>query len=205
LPAEAICDDGRVQRYPLGSERLLTHTRRAALTLLALGIFGFLIVGANSPANPILVPPQGLVKDPAFRGFGAVDISVVRGARLEASGWPRCALLASTPAQQARGLMGQRSLDGFVGMVFAFGRPVTARFYMKGTPLALAIAWFDPSGRFVGSAQMPPCPERVTNCPTYGPRSAFQWALEVPAGGAGLRALGIGPGSSLQVGTPCIG
>jgi hypothetical protein len=182
---------------------VVRHTRRAALTLLALGVIALLIVGANGPANPELVPAQGIVKERAFHGFGAVDVTVIAGPGLSRAAWPRCALLASSSSQRAHGLMGQRSVADFVGMVFAFTQPVTERFYMKKTPVALSIAWFDRRGRFVGAADMPPCPDRVTQCPTYGPSAPYQLAIEVPHGRLG--PLGIGPGSTLQLGTPCIG
>lgn len=181
----------------------MLHTRRAALLLLVIGIAGFLVVGADSPANPELVPPHGIVRESSFRAFGAASVAVVPGPGLSPQPAPRCALLAWTPALRSRGLMGQHSLDGFAGMVFTWPAASTARFYMKDTPLPLSIAWFDGKGRFVGSANLPPCPARVTTCPTYGPKAPYQIALEVPEGG--LAGLGIGPGSVMHLAGPCVG
>jgi uncharacterized membrane protein (UPF0127 family) len=181
----------------------MLHTRRAALLLLVIGIAGFLVVGANSPANPELVPPLGIVKDSSLKAFGAVNVAVVPRPGLAPKPTPRCALLASTPALRSRGLMGQHSLDAFAGMVFTWPAASTARFSMKDTPLPLSIAWFDGKGRFLGSANMPSCPARVTTCPTYGPNKPYRLAIEVPRGG--LPGLGIGPGSVMHLAGPCVG
>jgi uncharacterized membrane protein (UPF0127 family) len=99
--------------------------------------------------------------------------------------------------------MRQHSLHGFAGMVFAWPAASEDRFYMKDTPLPLSIAWFDGKGRFIGSANMAPCPARVITCPTYGPKAPYHVALEAPAGG--LAGLGIGPGSVLHLAGPCVG
>lgn len=196
-------------QLPVDSDRWVPHTRRAALLLLVVGIAGFLVVGANSPANPELVPARGIVREASLKAFGAVDITVLPGPGLPPQPVPRCALLASTPALRSRGLMGQQSLHGFAGMVFTWpgaragSGSTTARFYMKDTSLPLSIAWFDSKGSFVGSANMPPCPARVTTCPTYGPDKPYAVATEAPTGG--LPGLGIGPGSVLHLAGPCAG
>jgi uncharacterized membrane protein (UPF0127 family) len=186
-----------------GPTWLVARLRAAALLLLAAGICSFLVMGANRPANPILVPPQGIVKPAALRAFDAADFSVTPGPGLSPQPDPRCALVASTVAQQELGLMGQRSLGGFAGMIFEWSQPTTKQFYMKNTVLPLSIAWFDRSGRFVGSATMPPCPTSAQSCPLYGAPTPYQLAIEVHRGGLG--ALGIGPGSVLQLGGPCVG
>lgn len=173
--------------------------RTAIVALLVLGLGGFLIDGANRPANPYLLPANGQVREAALSRFGAVDLSIT-----PASGDPRsvCTLEASTQAEQERGLMGVRSLDRFAGMTFVFSAPTSVLFYMKNTVIPLSLAWFDSTGAYIGSAVMPVCPPG-TVCPTYAAGRPFSLALEVPAGGLG--ALGIGPGSSVQLAGPCSG
>jgi uncharacterized membrane protein (UPF0127 family) len=177
------------------------RVRQSAWVLFALGVFAFLVVGANRPANPYLVPPGGRVSAVSLRGFGATYVTVGPGTGLHAPARPQCMLLASTTVQQERGLMNQTSLHGFSGMVFRFDRPTTVSFYMKDTLIPLSIAWFAADGGFLSSTTMEPCPPKTVVCPTYGPGQSYGLAIEVPKGGLG--ALGIGPGSSVQLSGPC--
>jgi uncharacterized membrane protein (UPF0127 family) len=178
----------------------LTQT---AWTLAAVGVFAFLIVGANRPANPYLVPTSGRVTDSHFSGFGATFVTVSAGVGLHASHRPLCMLLASTTQQQELGLMNQTSLHGWPGMVFRFSAPTQVHFYMKDTLIPLSIAWFAADGGYVSSTNMQPCPATTTACPTFAAGAPYQTAIEVEKGG--LSSLGIGPGSSIQLGGPCSG
>jgi uncharacterized protein len=112
-------------------------------------------------------------------------------------------LLATTTAQQERGLMNQTSLHGFAGMVFQFDHPVEVAFYMQDTLMRLSIAWFRADGTFLSSTSMEPCPRAQTVCPTYSAGAPYQLAIEAPKGS--LTSLGIGSGSSVQLGGPCAG
>lgn len=193
--------DNEVVRLP-GAVKpgwLVRRARTAVIVLIVVGVGGFLIDGANRPANPYLLPASGQVRESAFQGFGAVTLSIttVTGRHLDV-----CTLEARTEAERERGLMAQRSLHGFAGMVFVFASPSSDLFYMKDTPMPLTVAWFDSAGLFIASATMPVCPSG-TVCPTYSAGRPFGLALEVPAGGLGH--LGLGPGASAQLGGPCSG
>jgi uncharacterized membrane protein (UPF0127 family) len=158
--------------------------------LLAVGFGACVAKGANGPADPSLS---------SFPGFGKAGIEVVA----LADGSPvarRCALLAKTDAQRQRGLMKVTDLQGFAGMVFSFPRSVTETFYMKDTPMALTVAFFDSRGRFVSSADMKPCLESA-NCPTYAAANPYKTALEVPQGG--LAALHVDSTTRLHVTAAC--
>lgn len=172
--------------------------RRAVGVLLVFGVGGFLIDGANRPANPYLVPANGQVTAAGSGQTPAVTLSITsaEGARRSV-----CTLEASTTAEQERGLMGRRSLGGYAGMTFVFPSPSTVLFYMKDTLIPLSVAWFDGAGAYIGSATMPVCPPG-TVCPTYPAGRPFSLALEVPAGGLG--GLGVGPGSTVSLGGPCV-
>jgi len=190
-------------RLTFGPDWLLDRTRQAAWILVALGIIAFLIDGANRPANPHLLPPQGLVTNRGLTEFGATAFTVTAGPGLSTPAGPLCALMAQTSAQQARGLQDQPSLHRFAGMVFKYAAPVTAPFSVKDDDLSLSIAWFDRQGSFVGGLNMAPCPPSAQLCPTYSAGRPFQLAIEVPRGK--LSSLGIGPGSTLQLTGPCSG
>jgi len=93
--------------------------------------------------------------------------------------------------------MGRTDLGGYDGMLFRFDDDVQSGFYMKDTLIPLSIAWFDSDGRFVSSADMPPCGD-LPECPTYAPGKPYRYALEVVQGG--LPELGIAAGTRLVVG-----
>jgi len=183
------------------SPRLLAATRRATWILLAAGVVAFLAVGQGTAARPSLVSPGVTVPAGDGTPFGQVSFQVQASPGLTAPGGASCALLASSPAERGRGLMGRRSLGRFAGMVFQYARPSTDVFYMYGTPLPLTVAWFDQDGTFISAADMAPCPSAT--CPYYGAPRPFSFALEVPGGG--LRGIGVGTGSVVTLGGSCIG
>jgi uncharacterized membrane protein (UPF0127 family) len=174
--------------------------RWAVVGLLVLGGVAFLTVGANGPKDPTLRAADGTA--PAnrtpFGDFGEIGFRIEGGGASATAA--RCALLAETATQQARGLMERKDLGGYDGMLFKFSTDSTGQFYMKDTPLPLSIAFFDASGQFVSTADMAPCLNMPT-CPTYGAARAYRWALEVPQGT--LPRLSVGPGTRLVAGGPC--
>lgn len=182
----------------------LGRARRAALAVLGLGVAAFLVVGADRPADPYLIPAGTPVPARHFPGFYETGFTITpAGGTVDAANSrAHCALLAVTTRQQEQGLMGRRDLAGYDGMIFEWPAPTRTYFYMKDTVLPLSIAWFAASGRWVGAADMASCPPTTLHCPLYRPALAYQYALEVPRGG--LPALGAGPGSSLGLTGPCI-
>jgi uncharacterized membrane protein (UPF0127 family) len=179
-------------------------TTQAALVVLVLGVAAFLVTGANRPPDPYLLPAGRLMPAPGYRGFDEEAFTITSPTGVVDGGRRRayCAVLASTTAQQDRGLMGRRRLGPYQGMLFAWPAPTTTYFYMRDTPMPLSIAWFSASGDLVGTADMAPCPPSVRACPLYRPDAPYRYALEVPRGG--LSRLGVGPGSSLSTMGPCI-
>lgn len=89
--------------------------------------------------------------------------------------------VATSNVEQSRGLSGVTNLDGIDGMLFVFSTPTNVRFWMKDTLIPLDIAFFDSGGVLMDAMTMPICEENP--CPTYGPGSSFEWAVEAPAGG----------------------
>ncbi len=168
-------------------------TRRlmqVTLVVMVLGVAVFLIRGADRTVRPRLVPAGAGPSKVA--GFNQIAFRINGGRR-------GCALLALTAEQQNRGLMNRRDLGGYDGMIFQFPQPTTAQFYMKDTLIPLSIAWFDVSGRFVSSTDMPPCV--TADCPLFGAAAPYTTAIEVTKGH--LAPLGIGTGSTMSVGGGC--
>jgi uncharacterized membrane protein (UPF0127 family) len=158
--------------------------------LLALGFGACIAEGANNPPDPELVESR-------LEGFGEIAFRIIpAGATAELSPAERCALLAATEDQRARGLMGVTDLEGYPGMVFRYSADSTGGYFMRNTPMPLSIAWFAADGTFVSSADMAPCGDR-TDCPTYGATGPYRFALEVPQGR--LADLGVGPGARLEL------
>jgi uncharacterized protein len=111
-----------------------------------------------------------------------------------------CLWVAVTPAQRRRGLMGVTDLGPADGMVFVYGGPASGRFWMRGTPMPLSIAFFAADGSFVSAVDMDPCltgpPE---DCQRYSAAGPYVSAIEVPQGQ--FAELGIGAGSRLALDT----
>jgi uncharacterized membrane protein (UPF0127 family) len=88
--------------------------------------------------------------------------------------------LADDVAERTRGLMGVDDFGDLHGMLFAYEEDTMTSFWMKDTPLALDIAFFDMTGALVDDLTMPPC--TADPCPFYVPSGPFTWAIESPAG-----------------------
>jgi uncharacterized membrane protein (UPF0127 family) len=176
---------------PTGWDRV----RRAAWVVLAAAFLSLLVRGGASPADPYV---SATARVP-MSGFGQIALRVTDAAGASAD-W--CALLAENAQQRGKGLMGQSGLNGYDAMAFVYQQPSTSGFWMKGTIIPLAVAYFDGAGHFVSAQGMDPCPADATDCPTYPPAAPYVTAVEVPRGGLGR--LGIGPGSAISFpGGPC--
>ena len=129
-------------------------------------------------------------------GFDEIPMTVTN---VDGSVCELCVWLADESEERGQGLMGVTDLGGHDGMVFVYDEPISSDFWMRNTPRALDIAWFDDSGVFVSAATMEPCltgPDDA--CARYNPGATFQMALEVFVGD--LAELGIGPGSVTVLG-----
>ena len=104
--------------------------------------------------------------------------------------------LASTPKQQALGLMFRDSMAEDHGMLFIFPGSATRSFWMKNTRIALDIFYFDDNLKLVSVAEnTPPC--RVAQCPNYPSAGPAKYVLELNAGKAA--ELSVKPGDELQL------
>ncbi len=173
-----------------------------ALTLLVVDVVVFLIQGANRPARPSLSsspPPTHATTtttNPTAAGVSVI-VTPLAGHRSPSA---HCYLVADTPAERARGLMGRRQLGGYEGMAFVYAADSYDSYYMRDTLLPLGIAFFSRTGMFLSSASMLPCPDTTASCPQYAAAAPFRLALEVPLGQVGV--LG-GSGTVAHLGGPC--
>lgn len=85
--------------------------------------------------------------------------------------------LAANQADRMQGLMHRRTLAPNQGMIFAFPQTAAHCFWMKNTPLPLAIAFLDEKGQIISIDEMAPETED-NHCPARPAR----FALEMNAG-----------------------
>ncbi len=100
--------------------------------------------------------------------------------------------IADTPALRVRGLQGVSDLGEVEGMLFVFPADTTSAFTMRGTVMAIDIAFFSASGDLVDVVGMMPC--RGEPCPSYRAAGPYRYALETEAGRfSGLARLELDP------------
>jgi uncharacterized membrane protein (UPF0127 family) len=99
--------------------------------------------------------------------------------------------VAATEAEREHGLMLRQSLGDLDGMIFVFDAPGLHAFWMKDTLIPLDMLWLDGGGKVVSIAEsVPPC--KTPECPTYPPRAAASYVLEVNAGFAKKHQVRVG-------------
>jgi len=112
--------------------------------------------------------------------------------KLVIKGKPLWVKVARSEEEQARGLMFRQRLDWNEGMLFVYDREKILSFWMKNTPLPLAIAFLDRRGKIIDIQDLEPFSLRVHY-------SAFpaQYALEVNRGW--FKKNGIQVGDGIQI------
>ena len=218
LPVALVDDDwcglgrGEVREHGL-DERGIRRLLIGALVVLGLGLYAFVLRGADRPADPVLLPSAGTdgtlpdaVEPPGpadrvpLEGFDEVAVVVQPEDGSDLLAW--CLLAALAAEQRARGLMEVTDLQGYAGMAFLYDEPVANAFHMSNTPMPLSIAWIDEAGAVVSTTDMEPClVDDGDRCPRYPPAGSYVTAIEVPQGE--LAALGITDGARVTVGGSC--
>lgn len=85
--------------------------------------------------------------------------------------------LATTPEEQARGLMFRNQIDADHGMLFIFPDERIHTFWMKNTLIPLDIIWINSSRQVVHIEHAVPCIEDP--CRVYTPNENAKYVLEV--------------------------
>lgn len=89
--------------------------------------------------------------------------------------------IADTFQTRATGLSGRPSLAKGTGLVLYWDRPEVTRIWMPDMNFAIDVI-FVRDGKIIFIEQnAQPCPSR-DDCPTFGPETAVNYVLEVPAG-----------------------
>jgi hypothetical protein len=102
------------------------------------------------------------------------------------------AKIAATPSEREHGLMGRVALSASAGMLFVFEHPGRHCFWMKNTPLPLAVVFLDDTGRVLQTEAMQPFTTDL-----HCAEEAVRLALEVTADRLAER--GIVPGARLDL------
>jgi uncharacterized membrane protein (UPF0127 family) len=190
------------------TERQIRVLLWIALALVGLGVWAFLLRGADQPADPRLAPavavlPDGVAPpgDPSrvpLDDFDEIAVTVAPEGGGSLLSW--CLLAALQASQREQGLMGVTDLQGYSGMAFVYDTDVQSPFWMRNTPTPLSIAWIARDGSVVSISDMAPCGDR-SDCPIYGSTGRYRTAIEVFQGQ--LATLGITPGAKVTVGGEC--
>ena len=101
--------------------------------------------------------------------------------------------LATTPAQQAHGLMFSQPLAAKTGMLFIFAKEGPRSFWMKNTPISLDMLFFASDGRLVsviGNTE-------PFSLKAHKSQKAAQYVLEI--GGGEAARLELGPQTRLHL------
>ena len=102
--------------------------------------------------------------------------------------------VASTPAEQGRGLQFRDELPPDRGMIFHFTDMRERPFWMYNTRIPLDVIWIDGRGQIVEmSTGIPPCESEIPReCPVYGGKIPSKYVLELAAGQAEANGLKLG-------------
>jgi uncharacterized protein len=139
-------------------------------------------ISSTLPPGGSLLPSGACPPTQApFEMFTATEVRVITPS---GEPLPRCVLVADSFALRSQGLMNVTDLAVYDGMIFAFAEPTEGSFWMGNTHIPLTIAFIDPMGHVVSTADMEPCPEAI-DCPSYSPEGPYLWALEVRQGALG--------------------
>lgn len=156
----------------------MTNALRILVIELAI-VAGLLGACANGPRDAA-PPPADPANTPAVVLPSGVTIAVE---------------VVSDPETRAAGLMHRPSLAADRGMLFLFPQTGFYPFWMKNTLIPLDMIWIGEDLRIVDiRANVPPCPGDP--CPSFEPRGAARYVLELAAGQAAAR--GLEPGDELR-------
>jgi uncharacterized membrane protein (UPF0127 family) len=208
-------------------DRRLRWLLYVALALVGLGLWFFVLRGADQPEDPSFedtssttvaigeaapeptattvsadapaVAPAGDPQRQPFGGFEEVGIAVEPGDGRGLMSW--CLLMARTAALRGQGMIGVTDLQGYDGMAFLYPEDVENPYHMRGVPRALSIAWLDADGDVVSTEDMAPCPAADETCPLYTAAGPYRYSIEVFQGR--LDELGIVEGSRVSFTGPC--
>ena len=96
--------------------------------------------------------------------------------------------LAVTDDERQQGLMYREKIDENQGMLFVFDGEDIHSFWMKNMNFPIDILWLDAQKRVVHlEREVPPC--AADPCPSYVPRAAARFVLELQSGASAKHGL----------------
>jgi uncharacterized membrane protein (UPF0127 family) len=96
--------------------------------------------------------------------------------------------LALKPVELATGMMFRKEMGENEGMLFVFGRPYRASFYMKNTYVPLSLAYIDSEGAILEIRHLQPLDEK----PVEAGSDQVQYVLEMNQGWFERKQVGVG-------------
>lgn len=105
--------------------------------------------------------------------------------------------VAQTSEQRALGLMHRDSLDSNRGMLFSFGMPRYTRFWMQNVVIPLDMIFLREGEIQAIYEAVPPC--TASPCPTYGPQTPVDSAIELRGGRVAELGLQVGDRVDIQL------
>jgi len=91
--------------------------------------------------------------------------------------------IADTTEERASGLMGQKSLDEFDGMLIIFDKELVPAFWMKNMQIPLDILYIGADKKIKHiTPSVPPCAAGESECVQYTSPIPVQYVLELNAG-----------------------
>jgi uncharacterized membrane protein (UPF0127 family) len=116
-------------------------------------------------------------------GFAARSASAAQTPSVTLDGQRFTVEIATTPAEQAHGLMQRTSMPADHGMLFVFRHDEPRTFWMKNTLIPLDMLFFDADHRLVAvQADAQPC--KTDPCVLYPSSVPARYVLELNAGAA---------------------
>ena len=100
---------------------------------------------------------------------------------------------ARTPDQVQTGMMFRQQMGENEGMLFIFGQPLRASFWMRNTLIPLSCAYIDSAGVILETHEMKPLDETPIQA---APDSQVRYVLEMPGGWFSRN--NIGPGTVVR-------
>jgi len=155
-----------------------------ALSIAALLVVATLIAACDSNSDPEITTVT--VKGDTLSILQPLAITTAAGKDVELT-----AEVAETPEERAQGLMGRTRLAPDTGMLFVI-EPPGRGFWMRGTTLALTVAFVAECGEIVDFADLEPLSEEIKN--TDRP---YAFALEMERGW--FTTNGVVAGDTLQL------
>jgi uncharacterized membrane protein (UPF0127 family) len=156
--------------------------QRITRILVVAAVAGCSSVAVTADTN--LAPPSSIpttaLPSPSPTTFAFGDLAHWESIEVLVGATPLTVALADEEFERQQGLAGVTDLGDFEGMLFAWEDEVTTGFWMKDTPIALDLLFFDAAGAIVDQTSLEPC--QAEPCPVFVADGLFRWVLEAPAG-----------------------